>query len=783
MTQTTRYATGPDLPGEDLPLSAEHRRELFIDSAIKPAVAKARGYVTVERPNAALLDAYGRTTRERLLAMGFPSWAVRENYYFPGLHIPQYTPRGMRYAGQFKPFRAVPNRDGKLIRYASAKGPARLDVHPWWSADRGTEDPMLLPAILDHRIRLWITEGVKKADSLTSLGEVAVALAGVFNWRNTHATLGDWEEVRLKDREIVICFDADAITKPLVAQAMERLGKWLKHRGAAKVWYLTVPPAAPGGACKGVDDFFAAGGTIGDLEKAMESKPPQVTSTEDRWTDARLAETVANEVLDGRYVWSKGLDWLAWNGRRWQESHEVTVLETVRQWALGEHAAAAGRMRSGEDAAAAEVDGWRTMLAANRARTVLTLARGIVEQDAGAFDADPDLLNTPDGVVNMVTGETMPHDPDLLCTKITSGSYRPGYTHPDWDRALRVLPSETMFWLQTRVGQAITGHTSPDGVVPILKGGGENGKGLIFTDGLLPACGGYASAASPKLFEKGQHSTEQADLRGQRLVIAEELAEGRSLDVTALKRVADMGRIRARHVHQKNIEFPTSHSLFATTNYELIINETDHGTWRRLALVNFPYTFVKPGEPIRDPEFERRGDPTLKDRIKAGKDGQHDAIITWAVEGARRWYDNTEAIAKARANEEEAPPSVLLPPPDVRADTLRWRMTADRILGYWHECLTPDPGVYILSSELTDHFNEWLRGSGHAPWSKETFHPRFRDHTETRANRIARAEKKRTASIAEQIVRRPGLPGVLPPPLKVQQEVIRGLRWRTEADD
>lgn len=781
MTQGTRYATGPDLPGEDLPLSAEHRRELLVDSAINPAVAKARGYVTVDRPNAALRDAYGRDTRQQLAAMGFPSWGTREDHFFPGLLIPQYTPQGDQYPGQWKPKGAVPNRDGKRMRYVSAKSAARLDIHPFWSADRGQQDPTMLPAIRDPRMRLWITEGVKKADSLTSRGEVTVALAGVFNWRNTHGTLGDWENVRLKDREIVICFDADTLTKPMVASAMERLGKWLKHKGAAKVWYLVVPPAAPGGACKGVDDFFAAGGTIGDLERAFETKPPEVVDTADRWTDARLAETVANEVLDGRYVWAKGLDWLAWNGQRWQESHEVTVLESVRQWVLGEFAAAAARMRD-DQAAAAEVEGWRTMLAASRVRTVVAMARGIVERQAAAFDADPDMLNTPAGVVNMLTGEVLPHDPDLLCTKITSGCYRPGYRHPDWDRVLEVLPAETMTWMQTRVGQAITGYTTPDGVVPILKGGGENGKGMMFTDGLLPACGGYASTASPKLFERGQHSTEQADLRGQRLVVAEELAEGRSLDVSALKRVADVGRVKARYTHKDNIEFPTSHSLFATTNYELIINETDHGTWRRLALVVFPYTYVKPGEPIRDPETERRGDPTLKARILANREGQHDAIVTWAVEGALRWYANSEAIAQAVANGKEAPASILLPSAGVHTDTLRWRITADRILGYWHECLVTDPNAIIIASELTDHFNEWLNASGHTAWAKETFGPRFRDHTETRRNRIGRTEKRRSKSIADRIVRRPTRPGVLPSPLPAQPDVIFGLRWRTEED-
>jgi hypothetical protein len=68
--------------------------------------------------------------------------------------------------------------------------------------------------------RLWITDGVKKADSLTSRGGCVISLTGVFNWRSQLGTLGDWEDVLLKSRNVVICFDADARTNPNVLRAM-----------------------------------------------------------------------------------------------------------------------------------------------------------------------------------------------------------------------------------------------------------------------------------------------------------------------------------------------------------------------------------------------------------------------------------------------------------------------------------------------------------------------------------------------------------------------------------
>jgi hypothetical protein len=49
-------------------------------------------------------------------------------------------------------------------------------------------------------------------------------------------------------------------------------------------------------------------------------------------------------------------------------------------------------------------------------------------------------------------------------------------------------------------------------------------------------------------------------------------------------------------------------------------------TCRRIVLLQFPYTFRKPGEPIQN-ESERPGDPTLKTRIKINNDCQDDVIV------------------------------------------------------------------------------------------------------------------------------------------------------------
>jgi putative DNA primase/helicase len=690
------------------------RRELEQDSAIDPAVIAERGYESIHRPTNG-----DQRQRERLRRLGIPTWAIKEDYYFPGLYIPMFGPTGQRVSCQWKPRTPVPNRDGKKMKYASPKGQtSRLDVHP-----RNTS------AITDPTIEKWISEGIKKGDALTSRGICAISLTGVFNWRSHLGTLGDWEDVLIKGVTWTVCFDSDARLNRNVLRAMVRFGRWLKSRGTYRVYYLIVPTEVNGLAVKGVDDFFAAGGTLEELKAARTTTEPNPGSTDDTYSDARLAETIADDVLADQFMWVSGLGWLGWDGRRWAEATDVAAIEAVRQYVLDQFTEAVEALRNGQGDRQA-IDGWRQMLGAGRMRSVLALARGIVERKADELDHDLDLLNTPSGVVDLRTGDLLPHDPTLLMTKITNGSYRPGFTHADWIKALEALPAIERKWLQTRIGQAITGHTTPDGVMPVLQGAGENGKSALTTDGPVPALGGYASMASTKLFQasKGsEHSTERADLRGKRLLVAEELTEGRSIDITALKQIQDVGTIRARYVHKDNIEFQASHSLLTTTNYIPVVSETDHGTWRRLALLKFPYTFRKPGQALQSTS-DRAGDPTLKARIREGADGQHDAIVTWAVDGAVKWYAD--------------PATSLQPTKKINADTREWRTDADRILGLWDEQIIADADRCILATDMLEAFNKWLDSNGHAAWAKETFGPRFEQHAETVKHRVTKEQAR-----------------------------------------
>lgn len=207
---------------------------------ITPVIASERGYSYADGDD--------------LAALGFADYQCELG---EGLLVPMWDTAGVNGAYQFRP-NTPRERKGKPVKYETPEGQRNiLDVHPSMRA-----------FLSDAQTALLITEGVKKADALTSLGYVTVALSGVWNWRGTneHDTtgpLGDFESIALKDRSVVLLFDSDARTNPNVRLALDRLAEFLRSRGAQV--RLVLPPAGPYGEKQGVDDYLAAGGTVAEL--------------------------------------------------------------------------------------------------------------------------------------------------------------------------------------------------------------------------------------------------------------------------------------------------------------------------------------------------------------------------------------------------------------------------------------------------------------------------------------------------------------------------------------
>ncbi len=449
--------------------------------------------------------------------------------------------------------------------------------------------------------------------------------------------------------------------------------------------------------------------------------------------DSPLAEWSA-ERLRGQYCWAAGLGWLRYNGKVWQETNDANVVEAVRKLWRKRYA---NEVAKGADEYRAKA--LSVLLQAARVRTCSGLLKGILERRADQFDVQPDLLNVGNGVVALATGELLPHSPDLLLTKISKVDFEPDAQHEDWEQALHALNPETAEWMQARFGQAATGHATSDDLLPVMQGNGANGKSTLVA-AVMSALGDHAVVVPERvlLANPSDHPTELTTLRGARLALIEETPEARHLNVKRLKDVVGTPTMTARKIRQDNISWSATHSLFLTSNYRPRVNETDHGTWRRLALVSFPFTFRRPGEPLAT-DRDRTGDPRLRERLRAGQDGQREAVLAWVVAGARRWYQDGRVLHE--------------PPAQVIRDTTAWRHESDLVLAYMDDRLVFDPAACVLATELFADFCAWQesRGSGSKQWAENTFAQRFGEHDTATREGVRKERTRRLFGLSRRL--------------------------------
>jgi len=244
-------------------LSPEHRAMLREESAISNDVIEARGYRTVKG--------------EELADLGFARRQCRD-----GLLIPVYSPDGRNGLYQLRPDEPWSEDDKRKPKLPDGTRPQKVRKYetPKGASMQMDCSPACRAQLADPNVPLYITEGIKKADSLVSRGKPAIALLGVWNWRGTNSlggttALPEWELIALKDRIVNVVFDSDVTRKSQVQHALKRLTAFLQNRGAyVNVIYL---PHCENGRKQGVDDYFAAGHTVADLEALIEAPRPQPT--------------------------------------------------------------------------------------------------------------------------------------------------------------------------------------------------------------------------------------------------------------------------------------------------------------------------------------------------------------------------------------------------------------------------------------------------------------------------------------------------------------------------
>lgn len=313
--------------------------------------------------------------------------------------------------------------------------------------------------------------------------------------------------------------------------------------------------------------------------------------------------------------------------------------------------------------------------------------------NASVFDANPHILNVANGIVNLISGEILPHDPEALCTKITRTACDFDLPTPVW---MNFLDStfesdvELMGFLQRWAGYCATGCTDERKMV-IATGSGANGKSTALNT-IAQVLGDYATnMAVTSLMEQGPNVIREdlAALQGARLALANEGNKRQVLDTGIVKSLTGRDPIRARFLRENGFVFVPQVKITFVTNNLPEIDGSDQAIWDRLLFLNFNRRFE---------EHER--DPHLPEKLAAELPG----ILAWIVRGAVDWY-------RQGLN----PPASMLQVRD------QCRRDMDVVGGFIHDCCTLARDAEVKASDLYSAFCHYAETLGHSVMSQARF--------------------------------------------------------------
>ncbi len=412
-------------------------------------------------------------------------------------------------------------------------------------------------------------------------------------------------------------------------------------------------------------------------------------------TDLGNAERLAHhEGVDMRYCY-EWESWMIWTGRRWErdpaastEKASLVVRRIMDEFEL-----------LGDPNDEAE-KAWRKHANASESRrsilSMIDLARPMLRVRSIEFDTNPNLLNVLNGTLDLHTGELRPHRRADLCSKLAPVAFDRDATCPRWDAFITWATcndGELLDYLQRFFGYALTGDTSEQ-VFQVWHGGGANGKGTAIRV-LMALLGDYAMAGAPGLLMSryGEtHPTEVAAIQGARLVVCQEIDEGKRLDEARIKQLTGEDRVTARFMHSDFFQFEVMAKFLLVVNARPVVTGTDHGIWRRLHLLPWDAT-------VTDAALDRYLATALIEELPG--------ILAWAVRGCVSW--RTQRLGR---------------PARMTAATSAYRQEQDQIGLFLDECCTVAVGVSSISetaAALYRAYASWGKERGEHPCAQKRF--------------------------------------------------------------
>jgi putative DNA primase/helicase len=289
------------------------------------------------------------------------------------------------------------------------------------------------------------------------------------------------------------------------------------------------------------------------------------------------------------------------------------------------------------------------------------------------------------------------HDPVDLVTFIVPHAYDEAATCPKWRAFMErflPIPGVRRFW-QVYAGLGLLGETVQKLVFNY--GNGANGKSVAMQT-IYNVLGDLAVNLEPESIigvdvkAGGAASPDLIRLFGKRFLRISELPKGVPLKEALVKKITGGGEeLSVRGLFQGMIDFiPTFVAMMSGNDYPRI-DGTDHGIWRRLAVVHWP---------IKIPDEEQMP----FDQVIDGFRPEYSGILNWLVEGAKIY------LAEG-----------LIVPPEVRAATEEYRSEMDPTVDFISDCVERVEGHSEKARALYEAYVSYSMANGVKPVSETKF--------------------------------------------------------------
>lgn len=219
--------------------------------------------------------------------------------------------------------------------------------------------------------------------------------------------------------------------------------------------------------------------------------------------------------------------------------------------------------------------------------------RGFLDE----LDSYPDIIGVGNGVLklpNVVGGkaELIRGFHEYKISKYTETDYIPFDTENPYIKRLLnafhdIYPEDDVFEFQLMYGSTDLDGRDSRGIMFIKVGGGQNGKTFFETMKHNAIGNQYAASGKMTLLTSPSEKGESANsalmqIEGKRGFYFDESNRCDTINIARFKSLTSPGYQSGRELHSKQKNFKVTSNMSVLSNYDIIFDTTDHGTWRRV---------------------------------------------------------------------------------------------------------------------------------------------------------------------------------------------------------